>query len=522
MTKLHWLRAVLATALLFLSAPLHAKTLRVTMHSDLKIVDPIWTSALITTYHGYMIYDTLFGLDEKLNVQPQMVEKYTLSDDKLTWTFVLRDGLAFHDGAPVTAEDCVASLKRWSARDAMGQKMMSFVSTLVALDPKTIRMTMREPYGLVLQTLGKPGSNVPFIMPKRVAETDPNKQIDDLTGSGPFIFKRDEWRPGEKVVYLKSANYKPRAEPPSGAAGGKVVKVDRVEWLWIADTQTQINALLGNEIDILEQPPLDLIPLLESDKSVGMKVVNASGRQYAFRFNTLFKPFDNPKIRQAATYALNQTDMLKATIGDAKWYRECRSVFPCGSAFETTKGWDDRLSSNFEKSKALLKEAGYDGTPVVLMQSTDNAYLANMAPVAKQLLERGGFKVDLQAMDWQTLVSRRAKRDAPAQGGWNAFFTSWSSAEVLDPISTQFLNAGCEKATFGWPCDPEMEKLRDAFSRETDPDKQKAVAEAVALRMAEMPTHIHSGQYLQPTAFRKNIVGLLGSPSFALWNVEIK
>src|SRR5437763_9504243 len=208
-----------------------AKTLRVSLHSDLKNVDPIWTTALITVNHGYMIYDTLFALDEKLAVQPQMVDRYETSADKLTWTFTLRDGLEWHDGAAVTADDCVVSLQRWGARDAMGQKLMSYVAELAAPDAKTIRMTLKEPYGLVLQTLAKPGASVPFMMPKRVAETDPQKQITDYTGSGPFIFKADEWRAGEMPAYLKNPKYRPRAEPASGLAGGKVAKVDRVEWI---------------------------------------------------------------------------------------------------------------------------------------------------------------------------------------------------------------------------------------------------------------------------------------------------
>jgi peptide/nickel transport system substrate-binding protein len=505
-----------------LACAANAKTLRVAPHSDLKVVDPIWTTALISVNHGYMIYDTLFALDEKLIPQPQMVDRYTMSADKLTWTFTLRDGLEWHDGAPVTADDCIASLKRWGARDTMGQKLLSYVTELAAPDAKTIRMTMKEPYGLVIQTLAKPGANVPFMMPKRVADTDPGKQITDMTGSGPFIFKQDEWRPGEKVVYVKNPKYKPRPEPASGLAGGKVVKVDRVEWLWIADAQTQVNALLNGEVDIIEQPPHDLLPLLAADKNIELFIWNPPGRQYAFRFNTLSKPFDNPKVRQAVAYALNQKDMLQSVIGDPEWFRECKSLYPCGSPLESTKGFDDKLDSNFAKARALLQEAGYDGTPIVLMQSTDIVALSNLAPVSKSLLEKAGFKVDVQAMDWQTLVTRRTKKDPPATGGWHAFLTSWASVDVLDPVAASFLNASCDKATFGWPCDAEMERLRDAFAKESDPAKQKAIAEAVQLREVEYPTHIQLGQYVQPVAFRKGVSGILASPSIAFWNVEVK
>jgi peptide/nickel transport system substrate-binding protein len=519
-------RSTLAAIALLIGAtlgtPAFAQTLRVAPHSDLKIVDPIWTTALISVNHGYMIYDTLFALDEEFAVQPQMVARHETSTDRLTWTFTLRDGLEWHDGQPVTAADCVASLKRWGARDTMGQKLMSYVAELAAADAKTIRMTLKEPYGLVLQTLAKPGANVPFMMPKRVAETDPNQQITDFIGSGPFIFKRDEWRPGEKVVYLKNPKYQPRSERASGLAGGKVAKVERVEWLWIADAQTQVNALLKGEVDIIEAPPHDLLPLLAADRNVELFVWNPAGRQYALRFNVLHKPFDNPKIRLAVAYALNQKDFLDAVIGDPKWYRECKSLFPCGAPLQSTKGWDDKFTSNVARARTLLQEAGYDGTPVVLMQSSDIVSLSNLAPVAKSLMEKAGFKVDLQVMDWQTLVSRRTKKETPSAGGWHAFLTSWASVDVLDPVATGFLNASCEKAMFGWPCDAELERLRDAFAKEIDPGKQKAIAEAVQLRALEYPTHLQLGQYTQPVAFRKGVTGLLASPSMAFWNVEVK
>src|SRR5260221_11046187 len=281
-------------------------TLKVTLHSDLKIVDPIWTTALISTHHGNMVYDTLFALDDKLAVKPQMVDKWEVSPDKLTWTFTLRDGLEWHNGKPVTAEDCVASIRRWGAKDSMGQKLLGVVTDLSAPDAKTIKMVLKQPYGLVLESLGKSSSNVPFMMPKEVASTDPNTQITDATGSGPFIFKKDEWKAGEKAVYVKNPSYKPRNEPPSGFAGGKVAKVDRIEWIWIPDTQTQVNALLNGEVDLIEAMPYDLLPLVEKDKNVRVQVIDKAGRQYILRFNTLLKPFANPKVRQAGVYAVRQ------------------------------------------------------------------------------------------------------------------------------------------------------------------------------------------------------------------------
>ncbi len=508
-------------ALALISVTANAQsTLRVVKHADLKVIDPIWTTAYIARDHGYMIYDTLFATDANNQIQPQMVERYTLSPDQLTYTLTLRDGLLWHDGKPVTAEDCVASIKRWAAKDAMGQKLMSFVREMPVVDARTFRIVLSTPSGLVLPALGKPSSLVPFMMPKRVAETSPNEQITDTTGSGPFVFKKDEWKPGDKAVYVKFDRYKSRSEPPSGLAGGKVAKVDRVEWKAIADQQTAVNALIAGEIDFIEQPAHDLLPLLRADPNVKLVDWNPLGNQYALRFNTTAKPFDNPKVRQALLYAFNQEDFLKATIGDKQYYKVCKAMFVCGTPFASDKGTADLFGSNFVKARELLKEAGYDGTPIVLLHSTDLAVLTNLGPVAKSLMEKAGFKVDMQSMDWQSVVARRVKKDVPAQGGWHAFLTSWASADVLNPVSTAFLNASCDKAIFGWPCDAELEKLRDEFAHATTPTQQKAIAEAVQVRWTQYPTHVYLGQWYQPGASRKNVDGYVVAPASVFWNIS--
>jgi peptide/nickel transport system substrate-binding protein len=516
--------ALAAAAILSgLSAPANAqKTLRAVMHSDLKILDPIWTTAYIVRNHGYMVYDTLFATDEKGEIRPQMVGQYEVSGDQLTHTFTLREGLVWHDGAPVTAEDCVASIKRWAAKDSTGQKLMTFVDSLTVKNDKTFAMQLKSPTGLVLLGLGKPSSNVPFMMPKRVAETDPNTQISEFVGSGPFVFKRDEWKPGDKTVYVKFDKYKPRSEPASGFAGGKVVNVDRVEWRAISDHQQAINALLAGEIDYIESPPHDLLPLAIGDSNVKFFDANVLGNQFTFRPNWTAKPFDNPKVRQALLYAFNQKDFLEAVVGDPKYYKVCNSYYPCGTAFFTEKGLEGKLNSDFKKAQELLKEAGYDGTPIVLMHSTDLQILANLAPVAKSLMEKAGFKVDMQSMDWQTLVARRAKKDPPNAGGWHAFLTSWVSVDITNPIFTGFMNSACDKAMFGWPCDQGMEKLRDDFARETDPAKQKAIAEQVQVREGEVVTHIPLGQWYLGAVMRKNVDGMLKAPAPVFWNISLK
>ncbi len=498
------------------------KVLRVVMHSDLKIVDPIWTTAYITRNHGYMIYDTLFSLDASNEVKPQMVDSVDVSADKLTYTLKLRDGLVWHDGQPVTAEDCVASLKRWAARDTFGQKLFgSFVAETSAADARTIVIKLKTATGQLLFGLAKPSSNVPFMMPKRVAETDPNKQISEFVGSGPFVFKADEWKPGDKAVYVKFDKYKPRSEPASGLSGGKVVNVDRVEWRAISDHQQALNALASGEIDYVEQPPHDLLPLIKADANLKL-LTFPFGAQFTMRLNSTQPPFDNPKIKQALWHALNQDDFMKAVVGNPEYYRGCKSYYPCGSPLSTTAGMDGLLSANAKKSQDLLKEAGYDGKPVVLMASTDLAILTNLSPVAKQLLERGGFKVDMQAMDWQTLVARRAKKDPPSAGGWNIFHTVWGNADILNPVLTAFMGANCEKAAPGWPCDEALEKLRDDFMKAPDLAAQKAAAEAVQKRAIEYTTHIPLGEYFQPIAVRNTVENVVVAPAPVFWNITKK
>ena len=516
--------AIMASAaVLTVAAPAHAqRTLRAVMHSDLKILDPIWTTAYIVRNHGYMIYDTLLATDARGEVKPQMVDKYEVSADGLSYTFTLRDGLLWHDGRPVTADDCVTSIRRWAAKDTTGQLLMTFVSTLEVKDDKSFAIKLREPTGLVLLGLAKPSSNAPFMMPKRVAETDPNTQIADFTGSGPYIFKRDEWKPGDMTVYVRNDRYRPRTEPASGLAGGKVAKFDRIEWRAVPDHQQAVNALLAGEIDFVETPPHDLLPLALANPNIKAVEWNASGNQYTFRPNWLHKPFDSPKVRQALFYAFNQEDFLKAVIGDPEFYKACKSYFPCGTPLSSEKGMEKLLNSDFRKAQQLLKEAGYDSTPIVLLHSTDLQVLANLAPVAKSLMEKAGFKVDMQSMDWQTLVARRAKRDPPDAGGWHAFLTSSVSVDVSNPIFSSGLNSACEKAWFGWPCDAEMEKLRGQFARETDQLRQKALAEAVQVRATEMVTHIPLGQWYQRSLMRKDLVGMVQAPVPVFWNMEIR
>jgi peptide/nickel transport system substrate-binding protein len=497
------------------------KVLRVVPHSNLNILDPIWTTQYMARNHGYMVYDTLFGTDEKSRIQPQMVDKWSVSPDNRLWTFTLRPGLEFHDGKPVTGEDVIASLSRWGKRDAMGQKLMTFVDRMDSPDPKSFRIFLREACGFVLEALGKPSSNVPFIMPKRIADTPADQQVTEALGSGPYIFKRDEFKPGDKAVYLKNTKYVPRKETPSGTAGGKHVYVDRVELnLALRDAQAQVNALANNEVDVIERPAFESYEQLK--KASGVNIVNKDplGFQYMCRFNHLHAPFNNQKVRQAALAAMQQEPFLRAQVGVKELYKTCSSMFTCGTPYGSAKGSDIQSKSNMKKAQELVKASGYDGTPVMIMKPTDLATIAKLPDVAAQLLRQAGFKVDLQAMDWNSVVSRRAKKEPVAQGGWNIFCTAWVAPDIWNPLANAAIGGLGEKSWFGWPTDPQLEKLRDDFARATEEPKKKTLAEAIQARAFEIGTHAPLGEYVNPIAVRKNVTGWVIGPGDIYWNVK--
>ncbi|MCY3703245.1 MAG: ABC transporter substrate-binding protein [Rhodospirillales bacterium] len=495
--------------------------LRIVPHADLKNIDPIWTTAYITRNHGYMVYDTLFALDENLEVQPQMVDRWSVSEDGLIWRFVLRAGLRWHDGTPVTAADCVASIQRWSARDGMGQKLADATRELRVVDAETFELELSAPYGLVLESLGKISSNVPFMMPERHALTDPFEQIPDALGSGPFIFVKDEWIPGARVVYVRNPDYVPRAEPSSFAAGAKRARVDRVEWHYIPDSATAMNALMAGEVDYFELPPHDLLPILEAAAGVVVENLDPLGVQGWLRMNHLHPPFDDPRVREAVLWLIDQEHYMRAAVGNPAYYQTCPAMLACGTPFESTVGSDALVGHDIDKARELIAAAGYDGAAVTILQPTDIAILNSASLVTAQALRDAGFVVDLQAMDWSTLTSRRPIADPPSQGGWNLFHTWALAVDVANPVANIAISGGCrERAWFGWPCDGEIERLRDTFARTSDPDSRKTLAQAIQARAFEVVTHGLYGQWSNPVAYRDSLRGLIKSPVQFFWNIE--
>lgn len=513
-----------AGAALAAFSPAHAqseaKTITAVMHSGLRVLDPIITTAHITRNHGYMIYDVLIAADESFAPQPQMAD-WEVSDDSLVYTFTLRDGLMFHDGAPVTAADAVASLKRWGERDSGGQLIFDVTESVAAKDDKTIVWTLKEPFPPFLETVAKQSAVPPFIMPERVAETPASEPITEYIGSGPFVFVEAEYQPGVSVTYEKFDDYVPRDEEPSWMAGGKVVNVERVKWVTMPDAQTAINALVAGEIDYIEQPQIDLLPILQASSDVTIETRDELGYQTMGRMNFKYPPFDNVQVRQAAMMAMSQEDVLGTLIGNAEYYTACGAIFGCGTPLADETGSETLTSGgDIEGAKALLEKSGYDGTPVVLMQPTDVTSLIAQPVVAAQALREAGFNVDMQAMDWQTLVTRRASMAAPSEGGWNLFFTNWMVPEINSPLISPMLNGRGDEAWFGWPEDTKLEELRAEFIAAKTTEVQKEIASRIQAYTLENVIYIPLGQYASPQARRNNITGIIPSPVPVFWNVD--
>jgi peptide/nickel transport system substrate-binding protein len=525
LSRREFLAAASAAALLpspvFAQAPKRGGTLRFIPIGDLKILDPIWTTAYITRDHGYMIWDTLFAQDANFQIKPQMVDKYTQSKDGMKWSFTLREGLRFHDGQPVTSEDCVASIIRWGKKDPLGKLLFVATGKFQASDKKTFVLELKEPFGPVLDALGKPSSNVPFIMPARLAATSPDEQVKEAIGSGPFKFVKEEWQPGNQVVYARNPDYVPRSEPPSGAAGGKHVYLDRVIWRYMPDPATAANALEAGELDYWGVPPADFVARLEKNVNIATFVGDPVGLTGWLRPNHLHPPFNQKKARQALLYMVDQEMYLQAAIGQPKHYRTCPGLFLCGNVpYESKAGAPAR--PDLDRARALMKESGYDGRPVVVLDPTDRPELHGAALVTRELLTKIGVAVDLQAVDWSTLLTRRAKKEAPSAGGWNIFCTNWISSDAMTPAVNAGIAGGGEKGWFGWSSSPELEKLRTDWMRTADPAKRKQLAEQIQVVAFDEVPYVTWGQYVQPSLYRKTVRGVLQFPAAILWNVSME
>jgi peptide/nickel transport system substrate-binding protein len=502
-----------------------ATTLRFVPQIDLAFLDPHWTTANITRNYAHMVFDTLYGQDGSFTPRPQMVEGHVVANDGKQWTLTLRDGLVWHDGERVLARDCVASIIRWAKRDAFGGQLMAATDALSAPDDRTIVFRLKKPFPLLPKALGKPTSPAPAMMPERLAKTDPFKQITEIVGSGPFRFVADERVPGAKNVFQKFDKYVPRGSGvPDWIAGPKVVHYDRVEWTTIPDAATAVAALQQAEQDWWEQPTADLLGLLRSDPNIIIANNNPTGALNMIRPNHLQPPFNNPAVLRALMEGIDQEAFMQAIVGDDKaMYHVPHGVFCPGTPMASDAGLDVfRSRPDAAKAKEAIKRAGYAGEKVTMLVATDYPQFKAIGDVAADLFSRVGMHVDYIATDWGTMLQRRNNKGPVDQGGWSCFFTGWEGEDHLDP-SNHYAIRGNGNDAAGWPgwcVSPRLEQLRNDWFDAPTLEAQQAICRDIQVQCmtVDVPS-IPLGQYVQPTAYRKSITGVLkGFPTF--WSVR--
>lgn len=502
------------------TAPSFAQTtIRAVLGGDLQVLDPIASTSYPSRTFGYLVYDTLVSRDEAGNYQPQMLEGWDVSEDGLVYTFTLRDGLTWHDGNPVTAEDCVASLQRWGSRDPLGIKMMEATASLEAVDDKTFTLTLSQPFGLVIEALGKESSNVPFMMPKALAETPATEALTEVNGSGPFTFKADEFVPGSQVVFVKNENYVPREEPASRYAGGKIVNVDRVELRWLPDAATRASALVAGEIDYVQYAPFDLLPVLEASPDVVIFNPGAAAANTGLmRLNHAAAPLDNPEIRLALQAAIDPVEALIAQGSPAEFTDPgCTSYFTCGGIYEAATDPGVPLNAGAEKAREMLEAAGYNNEPLLFMGFTGSD---PVPPVLIDQLKRAGFNADIQYFELNALFERRASKAPVTEGGWSGFITFLAGTDVESPATHLYIANSCNPDYAGWSCDEETVALLEQFMAEPDVEKRVALADQINTRSHQNVPAVIWGQYINPTAWRTSLDDVIGSvPSPVFWSV---
>ncbi len=480
--------------------------LRFIPQADPASLDPVWTTADVTRNHAYAVYDTLYGMNTKYLPQPQMVDGHTTSGDGKQWELTLRQGLKFHDGTPVLARDAVASIRRWGARDAFGGVLLSVTDDISAPSDTVIRFQLKKPFPLLPAAL----ANGCFIMPERLAKTDPFTQVTEVVGSGPFRFVAAERVSGAKVVYEKFAAYVPRQDPTSFTAGGKPVYFDRVEWSWVPDPATAAAALTGGEYDWWENPSLDLVPSLKRDRNLTVVVKDHEGEMGCLRFNEMYPPFDNPAIRRVVLSAIDQKEFMTAVAGAVpELIQTGIGLWMPGSPYANSEGVDTmKGAADVGKLKADLAAAGYKGERVTVLGAADFPTITAIAEVAQDLLQRIGFNLDYQSLDWGTVVQRRAVKSPPDKGGWNIFFTYLGGLGNIIPAATIAARANGAKAWFGWPDQPDQQALLDAWFGAPDLASQQKICRDLQTKFFQNPSYCPLGAYSVPTAFHKNITGI--------------
>ena len=500
-----------------IAQPANARVLRFVPQANLTVLDPIITTAAVTLNHGWMVWDTLFGVNAAQQAKPQMAEGYTVSDDGRTYLIKLRQGLKWHDGEPVRAQDCAASLARWAVRDTFGQTVAKSVDAWGVAGDQTVKVTLKRPFPLLIDAIAMQTS---FIMPERLAKTDPFKAITEIVGSGPFRFLKDEFVAGSAAAWEKFDGYVPRQEPPEWTSGGKVAHFQRIEWKIIPDAATASAALQNGEVDWYEQAQIDLVPLLRRNADIVIAPSNPQGYIGGMRFNCIQPPFDDVRLRRAVMVAVNQEDYMRAIMGDdhSAW-RVCRSQYPCGTTYGTEVDLPVQRG-DLAAAKKMIQEAGYNGQKAVIINPTDFATIGPLGDITYDMFKKIGINAELQDTDWGSVVQRRATREPVEKGGWSVFHTWFTGGFILNPVVTAPFRAQGAAGWFGWYDNPKVEQLTQEWLDAKDEDRRKKIAAAIQLENYRQAPTITLGQFQIPTAYNKSLAGKLEYTGPLFWNIR--
>jgi peptide/nickel transport system substrate-binding protein len=498
------------------------RTLRFVPQANLANFDPIWGTQYVVRNAAVLVWDTLYGFDDKLEAQRQMVEGEQVSQDGLTWTFRLREGLRFHDNEPVRARDVVASINRWMPRDPMGQLLRALGDELVAVDDRTFRWRLKAPFPKMKMALGKNATPMCFIMPERIASRfDSFTQVNEYVGSGPMRFVRNEWVPGARAVFQRFDGYVPRNEPASWLAGGKRMMVDRVEWVIMPDPATASAALQNGEVDWWENPITDLVPVLRRNRNIAVDIADPLGNIGSFRMNHLQPPFNNPRVRRAVMTALSQRDYMTALVGnDENLWKTLGGFFTPGTPLYTEEGGEMMKAANMERGRQMLRESGYAGEPVVCLVAQDQPITKAQGDVTADLLRRLGMNVDYVATDWGTVGQRRALKNPPNQGGWSMFHTWHAGADAINPVLYNAVRANGDGAWFGWPDVPAVEAEVPNWLAASNLAEERAAIGRLNRAAVENVVYAPTGFFLGYQAWRRNVSGIVKGPIPFAWGVS--
>ncbi|MFH5926130.1 ABC transporter substrate-binding protein [Roseomonas xinghualingensis] len=498
---------------------MRAQTLRFVPQANLTSLDPIWTTATVTSNHGYYVFDTLYATDASNRPRPQMAEGHEVLDDGKRWRFRLREGLRFHDGEPVRAADCVASIRRWCVRDPFGQLLARAVAEWRVLDDRGFEARLHRPFPLILDALAKPDASVCFIMPERLASAEATRAITEMIGSGPYRFVAEGYNSGSRVLYEKFDGYVPRQEPPERASGGKVAHLRRIEWHVIPDASTAAAALTNGEVDWWERPLSDLQPMLARNREIRREILDVEGRMALMRLNCLQPPFNDVRLRRAVRLSVIQENYMRAAQGDdTSTWTDTRSLFPKRTPYY--KDNPDLMPGSLDQARAALREAGYAGEKVVIINPTDFPDIGPLGQVTGDALRRIGMNVELAESDWGTVIQRRNSREPVERGGWSIFHTTGSSNTYGSPAMSPLIRGQGEAGWFGWWKSDRAEELTTAWLDAPDEAGRARAAEALGRLALDEVATIPLGQFTIRTAFRRNLTGLLEGSTPYPWNIR--